>query len=91
MVTGETMFAAQSNPPCTVQVTDTQGNVSKVVTLTGIDLGTIAYAQVGASGTVLNAGNPSRVTNPQAGDNICQSATVTSATPLLVRLGESGC
>ncbi len=49
------IFPASTSPPCTLQLTATQGSISRTVTLTGIYLGQVAVPDTGDTG--LNAGD----------------------------------
>jgi hypothetical protein len=49
------IFPGSTSPPCTLQVTATQGSITKTVTLTGIYLGQVAVPDTGD--TSLNAGD----------------------------------
>lgn len=62
----QTLGFSNSNPPCTAQFTATQGSISETATITGTYLGKVVVADTNETGA-------------QAGDQICETATVKTA------------
>jgi hypothetical protein len=63
-------FASQTNPPCTLQVTATQGSITQTVTLTGVYLGKLVLVDAVTSMAALAGVSP--------GDQFCQTAKQTT-------------